>query len=130
MKILTFHSEQHGAGRFGAAYYLESAYSPEAVRIHAEVAPNSDAEFEILKDGVSIMNNRDFIRRDSYGRITSNTTSTTVVLTKGETSAESADDFINQTLDAESWITCKLVDHGGGRNFTIQLELSEVEEDE
>lgn len=128
-RILTFHDpEKQSDGRFGAAYYVESDFAPIAVRLHAENAPHlADAEFEILKDGVSIMNNRDKLQRDIYGAITSNTTTTTVVLTKGTSTAEVADDFIDQTIESDGWITCELVNPGGGKNFTVQVELEQIE---
>ena len=131
-KILTFHdSEKQSAGRLGAAYYLETDYAPVALRIHAEQTPHTgDAEFEILRDGVTIMNNRERLRRNISGVITSNAIKTTVVLSKSESDAEFADDFIGETLEADGWITCKLVTNGGGKNFSVQLELSDESESE
>ncbi len=134
-RILTWHYEGvKGKGdRIGAAFYAESDYTPIAVRIHAEQAPDyDDAGFEILKDGVSIMNNRDNISYNVYGVVISNTTTTTVVLAKGETSEENAEDFASDLIESGTWLTCKLDKDGGGRTFTIQLilESDSDEEDE
>lgn len=132
-RILTFHYEgvKASGDRIGSAYYLEGDYIPVAVRIHAETAPDiEDAEFEILKDGVSIMNNRNSIRYNSTtGLVTANTTSTTAVLAKGESTEIDADDFKDGEI-GDCWMTCKLSKDGGGRNFTIQLELEEISDED
>ena len=131
--ILTWHYEDiRAAGdRVGAAYYISGDYSPIAVRIHAEKAPDvEDAEFEILKDGVSIMNDRGAIVHDIYGIVQSRTVNTTVVLAKGATTDEAADDFKNETIESGSWLTCTLNKDGGGNNFTIQCELAQIEDED
>ncbi len=117
--------------RIGAACYAESDYSPIAVRIHAEQAPDyDDAEFEILKDGVSIMKNRVNTSYNAYGVVIPNPATTTVVLAKGETSEENAEDFASDLIESGTWLTCKLDKDGGGRNFTIQLVLESDSDDE
>jgi hypothetical protein len=129
-RYLTWHFPEGSHSNGSEAYYVDKAYSPYAVRIHAVTAPTtSDAEFEILSDDVSIMSNRNVVRRDSYGRITSNTTATSIVLTKGETSNEAADDFSDDEIETETWLTCTMTNGGGGKNFIVQLEL-EAPDDE
>jgi hypothetical protein len=132
-RILTWHDpEKQGDGRFGPAYYMDIEYEPVAVRIHAETAPYlADAEFQILDDGVSIFSNRaSNLLNKTTGVLTVGTPSTTAVLMKGESSEPDAEDFNNITIEVGSWLTCELVNNGGGKNFTVQLELEQVSDDE
>ncbi len=111
------------------AYYMESEYTPTAVRIYAETAPTvDDAEFEILDDGVSIMNDHQY----SYSTYAANTAVYTGVYTIhlpiNSTVDEMAEDFREEVIAAGSWVTCQIRQDGGGKNFTIQMELDKVSE--
>lgn len=128
-RILTWHFEgvRDSNARMGAAYFMEADYEPVGVRAHAETAPSyADAEFNIFKDGVSILKNRAPTSTDIYGRITVPTARQTVVITKGNSSEDVAEDFLDAYLEQGTWITCKYVAAGGGSNFTVQLELKRV----
>lgn len=113
----------------GPAYFIEHDCIPVAVRIHSEVAPDvEDAEFEILRDGVSVMNNRDSIQyNETTGKVISDTSTTSVVLAKGCTSADYDSDFSSDMIVGEAWLTCTLVKDGSGRYITIDMEVQEVE---
>ncbi|KKL95081.1 hypothetical protein LCGC14_1858220, partial [marine sediment metagenome] len=41
-----------------------------------------------------------------------------------------AEDFNNIPIEKGSWVHCNMVSAGGGKNFTVQLELHQVSEDE
>lgn len=130
-RILTFHDpEKQSAGRLGAAYYVESGFNPVAVHIHAGDAPFlAEARFDIYANGISIFNDRGYLTRNSSSVITENVTGVTYVsLGINQDSEEYLGDFVPTGVDAESWITCELLDNnGGGRNFTVQLEIEEHE---
>ena len=127
MIILTWHdSEQQGDGQFGPAYYISVPVSKFAVRIHAETAPMvDDATFEILDDGASIMSDRASTTVSDTVPDVAGTAITTAVLLKDATTAELAGHFNDTDIEPGSWITCELVNNGGGKNFTIQVELLE-----
>ncbi len=132
-RILTFNGTDTLAGQLGAAHYLEADYQPIAVRIHAETAPQADAEFNILADGTSILNDRaSYVQTaDGSGVFKGRAASRSVVLPKGGTSEADAEDFIGNPLSQGTWVTCEIVHNGGGKNFTVQVELETLaEEDE
>ncbi len=132
-RILAFHYHEPVGNQVRmapSAYYIEADYEKVAVRVYAEVVPVSDAEFDIFDDGVSIFNNRAAVHTSITGIVTRETAKTTVVLTKGQNSEEIADDFNNSIIEKGSWVSCDAIHGGGGRNFTVQLELSQVSEDE
>jgi len=133
-RLLTFHThETTRDGRMAPAYYMDAEYAKVAVRIYAEDAPYSDAKFDIFDDGVSIFSNRTnrAVNATSGVDITGDA-DTNAVLTAGQQSEEMAEDFNDNIIEEGSWVYCSLVNTGGGRNFTVQLELhptSEGEED-
>ncbi len=111
------------------AYFLEGDYTPTAVRIYADTAPDvEDAEFEIYDDGVSSMNDKDY----NYSTYAANTATYSgtyeIHLPKGENIDEMAEDFNNTSIEKGSWITCAIRKDGGGKNFTVQLELEKLSE--
>ena len=132
-RILTFHYHDiaGNAARMLPAYYMDADYEPVAVRIHAESAPLVDAKFDIFCDGVSIFTNKAATIIDKTSGVrTVNTPDTTVVLTAGENSEELAERFTETPIEKGTWLYCNMVDAGGGKNFTVQLELRQVSEDE
>lgn len=133
-RVLTFHEKEpyHYETRYGPTYYIEADYSPIAVRICAESAPDRDAKFDIYDDGTSI-----FADRGSHAQInlssgvrTTTDADTRVVLCKGETLEESAEDFSGNVIEKGSVVYCKLIDSGDGKNFSIHLELEKLTEDD
>jgi hypothetical protein len=115
----------------GPTYYLEADYAPLAVRIIAEQAPTvEDAEFDIYDDGISIfVDNAHKYRHTRTGQIESDGAETEIKLMVNESSEPYAEDFIEDTiLEEGSWITCNCVKDGGGRNFTVSLELEKQTE--
>lgn len=131
-RILTFHRDDGSNVRmYPSGYYIESNYIPTAVRIVAESAPTSEARIDILNDNnVSIFNNRTPYQQDlSSGEVTTGAADTTAILPAGETSEDSEGDFIDGNIEEGTWLHCNLVETGGGRNFTVQLELEQVPEE-
>lgn len=125
-RILTFHQKEVSGGglRIGPTYYIEADYAPIAVRIHAEVAPTRDAEVDIFDDGVSIFNNKTpTVLNSTSGQDETGVAVTTAKLSKNYDQEELAGDFATSLIAEGSWVHCNLVDAGGGRNFTVQLEL-------
>ncbi len=113
----------------GATYYIDAEYEPIAVRIYAEKAPDvEDAEFNIYDDGVTIFADRSSPTFYITGGVeTVADPVTNLVLEKGENSNDAAQDFLESLeLVKGSWISCNLIKDGGGRNFSIHLELTEV----
>lgn len=128
-KFLTFHL--HGTTGNEAvmlpAYYIDGDYDKVAVRIYAEKAPTRDAKFDIYVDGVSIFESRGVVAADSFDILGTVNDYTYCQLTANNTTEEMAEDFTDDTLSEGEWITCYCKDAGGGKDFTIQLELSPVE---
>lgn len=123
--ILTFYdSELQGAGQYGPAYYIPDDSVPVSLRIHAAKTPTvDDATFEIYSDGVSIMSNRyPYTVTQTVPPVQSGT-NTTVILPKDQSSEEDAENFNSVGIAGGSWVTCKVVNNGGGSGFTLQLEL-------
>jgi len=120
--ILTFYSQElSGSGQYGPAYYIPESMTPVNLRIHAAKTPTvDDATFEIYADGVSIMSNRYPYTVTQTAPPVQNETDTTVMLPKNQSSAEDAENFNG---DVVGWVTCKVVNNGGGKGFTLQLEL-------
>lgn len=117
----------------GPAYYLEGDYVPVGVRLYAEVSPGvEDAEFDIYDDGSSIF--ADKASHTYYydgGTVPSAraTSDTTVSLHVGDTEEVDAENFQDEFfLEQGSWITCRFVKDGGGKNFTVLLELKPMSE--
>ena len=128
-RSISFHIESGSNVIMLPAHYIEAEYALVAGRIYAELAPSvEDAEFDIYADGVSIFNNRTPTPTPAPGREAILTTTTTISLDKGENGAEFTADFLNEALDGGTWLTCKLVKGGGGKNFTVQLDLIRVTE--
>lgn len=133
-RILTFHLHDTAGNTTRmspSAYYIEGAYEPVAVRIYAEQAPTSEATFDIFDDGVSIFSNK--VTR-SWNRTTgveiTGQADTTIGLAPGQQSEELAENFNGDSIDQGSWVSCNLVTGGGGKNFTVQLDLLPVSEEE
>lgn len=116
--------------RMGPTYYIEADYAPVAVRIHAEKAPIRDAKIDIFDDGVSIFNDRASKTFSAATGYSSNTPETEAVLGEGLNEEEYAEDFNGNPIEQGSWVHCTLVDAGGGKNFTVHLELEKVSEDD
>jgi len=133
-RLLIFHYHEttgNEARMAPSAYYMDGEYDKVSVRIYAEVAPLRDAKIDIFDDGTSIFNNQSLRRwSKSTGVEETNTADTTITLTAGENSEEAAEDFTSSMVDEGSWVYCNLVDSGGGKNFTVQLELHQTSEDE
>lgn len=128
---------QSSDGKMLPAAYMESDYIPVAVRIHADKAPDfDDASFDIFDDGVSIFNypgdthNLPKTMGDStkYPLFTSENYDTTVKLAKDQNSDDMLENFNNTEIERGSWLTCQIKNDGGGRNFTVILELEKVTE--
>lgn len=134
MKSLSFHIESGSSVMMLPAHYVDADYTYVAARVYAERAPSvEDAEFDIYSDGVTIFNNRTPIPVPAPGREAILTSRTTISLRKGDNGADYTDDFSSSILESGKWLTCKLVKGGGGKNFTVQLDLvraSEPGEDE
>jgi len=132
-RVLTWNCLSSNGNKYhiGATYYMEADYIPVAVRIVAEIAPNiEDAEFEIYDDGVSIFVDRaPKYRHTRTGMIESDGAITTVVLAKDESNEINEDDFTEDLVIEEgSFVSCNCVKDGGGRNFTVHLELESLEQ--
>ena len=133
-RLLIFHIHETSGNEVRmapSAYYVDAEYDKVAVRVYAEKAPTRDAKFDIFDDGVSIFNNQTDRSWDkTTGVETTKADATEVLLPYGENSEEIAEDFNDNTIEKGSWVYCNLVDAGGGGNFTVQLELHQVSEDE
>jgi len=128
-KVLTWSALSSGGNKYHLAptYYMDADYTPVAVRIIAEEAPDvTDAEFEIYDDGVSIFVDRSpkYPHPTGSGKVESDGAITTVVLAKDESNEINEDDFVRDlTIEEGSLVSCNCVKDGGGRNFSIHLEL-------
>ena len=110
---------------------IEADYIKVAARIYAETAPLRDAKFDIFNNGVSIFSNRTTKAYNiTTGADISGDDDTTIALTAGENSEEVAENFTDTPIAKDSWIYCNLVNAGSGRNFTVQLELRPLSEDD
>ncbi len=109
------------------AYYMEGDYEKVAVRIHAEDAPvDEDAQFEIYADGESIMNDHLYNYDDYIANTATYTGETMIHLPVDDTEDTMAEDFSNDNIEAGTWVTCAFLKDGGGKNFTIILELNRL----
>ncbi len=131
MRTLTWNSLTDGGNKMsiGATFFIDAEYEPIAVRIYAEQAPDvEDAEFNIFDDGVTIFADRSSPTFYVTGGVETEADAVTnIVLAKGENSNDAAHDFDESlVLEKGSWISCNLIKDGGGRNFSIHLELSKV----
>ena len=131
---ISFHIESGSQVMMLPAHYIEADYAVVAARIYAERAPSvEDAEFDIYADGVSIFTNRTPTPTPAPGTEAVLTLTTTISLTKDNNDESFTGDFSASMLEAGTWLTCKLIKGGGGKNFTVQLDLvriSDPEEDE
>ena len=131
-RVLVFHGiDPKSQTRLGPTYYMDADYDPVAVRIYAETAPSADAVIDIFDDGVSIFSNqKSSLYNLTSGVRTDYNDKTTVQLPAGENSEVMAESFKpGLNIEQGSWIHCNLVEHGGGKNFTVQLELKEISEE-
>jgi len=112
-----------------SAYYMDTHYIPVAVRLYAEEAPSvEDAQFNIYCSGASIFPDRATHTYHPQGGISVRANAKTyIALSKGSNSEDALDEFVEGTLAKDSWVTCNLIKDGGGRNFTVQLELAPSE---
>lgn len=130
-RILSFHHKDAigNETRMQPTYYIEANYTPVVVRIHAEVAPSRDAKVDIYDDDVTIFNNRTPLDiNPSTGRNQSGAAVTAQVLCAGQNKEELAGDFATDLIEEGSWVHCNIVDSGGGKNFSVHLELQSLEE--
>lgn len=131
-RILTWHHEGTigNETRIGPTYYMERNYTPVAVRIYAATAPTSDAEVDIYDDGTSIFNNRTPLAINrTTGVNETGASATAAVLGAGVNAEENAEDFVDSPIIEEgSWVHCNLKKAGGGKNFTVHLELFSPDE--
>lgn len=87
---------------------MEADYTPTALRVMAQTAPGADFQFDILDDGVSILNR-------------------TAKLPKGATADDAAEEFPGigaGTIAEGSLVTLNVSNLGGAYGITIQLELT------
>ncbi len=130
-RVLTWQTLEAFGNKFNlGAFYMEGAYAAVAVRLKAEDAPDVEAaEFNIYADGVSIFSDSGSTLRNTLGTITASEVDTNIRLQKGDDENADAESFRPNLLIGEgSWITCNCIKDGGGRNFSIHLELEKVEE--
>lgn len=129
-RLLTFHIHDTSGNEVRmapSAYYMDAEYAKVAVRIYAETAPLRDAKFDILDDGVSIFENRTSRALNvTTGVDITGDAVTAAVLAKGDNADEWAEDFNDNPIKEGSWVYCNLVDSGGGKNFTVHLELEDL----
>ena len=117
----------------GATYYIEADYAPIAVRTYVEKPPNEeDAEFDIYVDDVSIFADRSSDTMYQHGGVQTYAAAITKqIIDDGESEQVDAEDFKNElVIEQGSWVTCRLIKDGGGKNFSIHLELRELDEEE
>ena len=123
--------------RTGPTYYLSKDYEATAVRVYAETAPTmGDAEFDIrviteAGEDMSLFDNRtpDGISRFGREDLVTLNTSTMVSITENYNEEAETEDFSSSVvLEEGSWVYCKPISGGHGKNFTIQLELSSEDE--
>jgi hypothetical protein len=127
-KSLTWHF--HRGERLFASYYLADEFELVAVRIHADGAPTSDLEVDILDEGVSIFADHSGMlpypgTAAPFYRQTPNTWAT---LLAGETEELDAEDFRKEDI-GPGWVTLKIGSDGGASNVTVQLDLERVSDD-
>jgi len=129
--ICTFRAFKDDGNNFNiGARYIDVDYTPVAVRVYAEQAPDvEDARFDIYVGGVSIFPDRarDTLYPAGGVAVKATEVKTYMMLTKDTNSEDIMDDFSGEPMEKDNWITCNLLRDGGGRNFTIQLELAPIE---
>ena len=132
-KFLVFHYHETigNQAHMAPAYYMDADYELVAARIYAANAPLRDAKFDILKDGVSIFSNR---TTRAWNKVTgveiTGVDATDIQLTAGQNSEELLMDFNTSIIEESSWVSAMVVDAGGGKNFSVQLELKPMSEGE
>jgi hypothetical protein len=130
--ILTFHTQSLPGGKNGGsvmlpAYYLVGDYEVNSVHIHASTAPKRDAQFRLLADGVSIIENRTVRTwNPTTGVETTGADRDYVELSADKESEEYLDNFDVKTISG--WITCNCKDSGDGKDFTVVLDVSPLDE--
>lgn len=124
---LVFHLHGHAGSNTmlsPSAYYISGECTPVAVRLYAGTAPDEDAEFDILDDGETIFGTSEYTTvHNTTGVITEHSSVGYPTLMAGETSEVTDDNFNDNIIEEESWITCQVRDTGNGRDFTVILEL-------
>ena len=132
-QIYTFHHHETSSTKRMApsAYYVDAEYEKVSARVYAEKAPVREAKIDIFDDGVSIFRERGIAHADkTTGEISTTGIGTEAMLSSGSNSDELAHDFNENIIEQGSWVYCELIDDGGGKNFTVQLELRQLSEDE
>lgn len=118
------------------AYYIDGDYEKVAVRINAEQAPSvEEAEFNIYADRVSIFSDHSSITTrvaptKGQAAVVDGVEDTSITLSVNDTSEVMAENFSDAPIESGSWVTCNCIKDGGGRNFSIHLELKSLFEDE
>ncbi len=131
MRILTWEVKGVASQDYlGPRYYMDADYKPLAIRIHAGKAPtDDDAEFDILVDNSTILEDRTVDPGRRTDRAYTYTATTTVVLSKGDNYEIDAEDFSpDAVIEQGSWVWCKPIKDGAGRDFSIHLVLEELSE--
>jgi len=130
--IFHLHDTVGNNTRMAPAYFMDADYIPVIVRILAEGVPVREAKVDIFDDGVSIFENRASTSvHPTTGVITTQAEATEAILDTGETLAELTGNLkTDVAIDEGSVVYCNLVDAGGGKNFTVQLELERLHADE
>lgn len=130
-RILTFSiADPFGSSKqMLPAYFLEAECEVKAVRIHTGTAPlTEELEFDIYDDGVSIMNDNEYLYATYRADTANYSGSTTLHLGIGETDNEMVEDFNNNIISPGSWITCQCIKGGGAKDITVQLEIDIISE--
>ena len=96
------------------AYYAETDYSPEQIRLYSPNALGAGVcQVDIRDDGVSIL--------EDYAKLSGE-----------QTLEELAGNFASDkpTIEAGSVITCHIVDPGGASSLSIQLEMESLADED
>ena len=105
-RILTFFFPDSPNPPSAPAYYIDRDMEKAAVRVYAQTAPMAgDFIFDIKATGVSIFNSNPSLPRT-------------------QNIEEAAEDFIPGDFSEGDLVTCNIVQSGGAKNVTVQLELN------
>lgn len=133
MRVLTWEVKNVASQKYlGPRYYMDADYALSAMHIHAGVAPtDDDAEFDILVDSSTIFSDRTVAPGRRTDRAYTYTATTTALLSKGDNYEADAEDFRSDAvIEKGSWVWCKPIKDGAGRDFSIHLVLEEIGEPE
>lgn len=127
-RILIWHQTEpiDSNTRIGPTFYMEADYVISAVRVYAVNKPTqSDAEFTIYDDGVSIFKNHSGTS-PVHGVITYDSEATMGVLPKSANSDDAPGGFAVSEIAKGSWVYCIVNKPDSAKNVTIQLELEKA----